>query len=110
MASVLTLTSNPTRTSPVKRGKYVMENLLGTPPPRRRRKCRSLPEGGAELQGTLKQRMEQHRTNAACAVCHTRMDAIGFGLENFDAIGGWRDKDGPHAIDAVGRVERREKV
>ena len=92
MASVLLLTSNPTRTSPVKRGKYVMENLLGTPPPPPPGDVPELPEGGAELVGTLKQRMEQHRSNAACAVCHTRMDAIGFGLENFDAIGAWRER------------------
>jgi mono/diheme cytochrome c family protein len=104
MASVLVMTSNPTRTSPVKRGKYVMENLLGTPPPPPPPDVPELEEGGAELKGTLKQRMEQHRSNAACAVCHTRMDAIGFGLENFDAIGAWRDKDGPHAIDASGKL------
>jgi hypothetical protein len=104
MASVLLMTSNPTRTSPVKRGKYVMENLLGTPPPPPPPDVPELAEGGAELKGTLKQRMEQHRSNAACAVCHTRMDAIGFGLENFDAIGAWRDKDGPHVIDASGEL------
>jgi mono/diheme cytochrome c family protein len=104
MASVLLMTSNPTRTSPVKRGKYVMENLLGTPPPPPPPDVPELEEGGAELKGTLKQRMEQHRANAACAVCHQRMDAIGFGLENFDAIGAWRDKDGPHAIDASGEL------
>jgi hypothetical protein len=104
MASVLLLTSNPTRTSPVKRGKYVLENLLGTPPPPPPPDVPELAEGGAELKGTLKERMEQHRTDAACAVCHTRMDAIGFGLENFDAIGAWRDKDGPHAINASGEL------
>ncbi|MEX2142111.1 MAG: DUF1592 domain-containing protein [Pirellulales bacterium] len=104
MASVLVMTSNPTRTSPVKRGKYVLENLLGTPPPPPPPDVPELAEGGAELRGTLKQRMEQHRSNAACAVCHTRMDAIGFGLENFDALGAWRDKDGPHGIDAAGQL------
>jgi len=104
MASMLTLTSNPTRTSPVKRGKYVMENLLGTPPPPPPPDVPELEEGGAALKGTLKQRMEQHRTSAACAVCHTRMDAIGFGLENFDAVGAWRETDGPHAIDASGEL------
>jgi hypothetical protein len=104
MASVLLMTSNPTRTSPVKRGKYVMENLLGTPPPPPPPDVPELAEGGAELKGTLKQRMEQHRADSACAVCHTRMDAIGFGLENFDAIGAWREKDGPHPIDASGEL------
>jgi hypothetical protein len=109
MASVLTLTSNPTRTSPVKRGKYVMETLLGTPPPPPPPDVPELEEGGAELKGTLKQRMEQHRSNAACAVCHTRMDAIGFGLENFDAIGAWREKEGPHAIDPSGELSAGRK-
>jgi hypothetical protein len=104
MASVLSITSNPTRTSPVKRGKYVMENLLGTPPPPPPPNVPELPEGGAALRGTLKQRMEQHRSNAACAICHKQMDAIGFGLENFDAVGAWREQDGPLPIDASGEL------
>src|SRR5687768_8465229 len=81
-----------------------MENLLGTPPPPPPPDVPELEEGGAALKGTLKQRMDQHRNNAACAVCHTRMDAIGFGLENFDAVGAWRQSDGPHKIDASGEL------
>ena len=100
--SVLTLSSNPTRTSPVKRGKYVLENLLGTPPPPAPPDVPELPEN--KLTGTLRQRMEAHRDNPACASCHARMDPIGFGLENFDGIGGWRAKDGEFPIDPSGQL------
>jgi uncharacterized protein DUF1592/uncharacterized protein DUF1588/uncharacterized protein DUF1587/uncharacterized protein DUF1585/uncharacterized protein DUF1595/predicted xylan-binding protein with Ca-dependent carbohydrate-binding module/cytochrome c len=102
-ASILTITSNPTRTSPVKRGKWVLDNLLGTPPPPPPPDVPELKEG-AELTGTLRQRMEQHRDNPLCASCHARMDPIGFGLENFDAVGAWRDKDGQGAIDPSGKL------
>jgi hypothetical protein len=104
-ASVLSVTSNPTRTSPVKRGKWVLENLLGAPPP-------PPPPGVPELKdsaqgpadGSLRERMEQHRAKAECAVCHTRMDPIGFGLENYNAIGAWRTHDGAFAIDPSGTL------
>src|SRR5262249_52888322 len=93
--SILTLTSNPTRTSPVKRGKWILENILGTPPTPPPPNAGELKEEpGVELKGTLRQRMEQHRANPDCATCHQRMDPLGFGLENFDAIGRWRTKDG----------------
>ena len=99
--SILLLTSNPTRTSPVKRGKWVLENLLAEPPPP---PPANVPELGAEGEalGTLRQRMEQHRANPNCAVCHVKMDAVGFGLENFDGIGSWRDADGREKIDPSG--------
>jgi Protein of unknown function (DUF1588)/Protein of unknown function (DUF1592)/Protein of unknown function (DUF1585) len=100
-ASVLAVTSNPTRTSPVKRGKWVLDNILGTPPPPPPPDVDELPEG-AELKGTLRQQMEQHRTNPSCASCHQRMDPLGFGLENFDAVGAWRALEGKHKIDASG--------
>jgi len=103
-ASVLTLTSNPTRTSPVKRGKWVLENLLGTPPPPPPPNVPALDDKGRKLTGTLRQQMEQHRENPNCASCHARMDPIGFGLENFDAIGAWREKDGEAAIDPAGKL------
>jgi len=103
-ASVLAVTSNPTRTSPVKRGKWVLENLFGTPPPPPPPDVPELAEGDAALTGTLRERTEQHRAKAACAVCHNRMDPLGFGLENYDAIGAWRTKDGPHDIDASGEL------
>ena len=100
-ASVLTLTSNPTRTSPVKRGKWVLDQILGTPPPPPPPDVPSLPEE-KQLTGTLRQVMEQHRANATCASCHQRMDPIGFAFENYDAIGAWRDKDGGVAVDPSG--------
>ena len=107
-ASILTLTSNPTRTSPVKRGKWVLENLLATPPPP---PAPNVPEldGQKQLTGTLRQRMEQHRANPTCAGCHTKMDAIGFGLENYDAIGAFRSQDAGAAIDPSGELSAAEK-
>jgi hypothetical protein len=104
-ASVLTVTSNPTRTSPVKRGKWVLENLLGTPPPPPPPDVPPFKEeAGAMLSGTLRQRMQQHRTKADCANCHNRMDPLGFGLENYDGIGAWRTEDGKFKIDATGTL------
>jgi hypothetical protein len=103
-ASVLALTSNPTRTSPVKRGKWVLENLLGTPPPPPPPDVPNLDDKSRQLTGTLRQQMEQHRANPVCAACHARMDPIGFGLENFNAIGAWRDKEGTNSIDASGTL------
>jgi hypothetical protein len=100
--AILTLTSNPTRTSPVKRGKYVLENILGTPPPPPPPDVPELKE--AKLTGTLRQRMEQHRENPSCASCHARMDPIGFGFEHFDGVGAWRQMDGGSAIDPAGQL------
>ena len=102
-ASILTLTSNPTRTSPVKRGKWILENILGTPPPPPPAAVPELEEGkAAMLKGSLRERMEQHRANPMCAGCHSRMDPLGFAFENFDAVGAWRDFDGNFAVDASG--------
>jgi hypothetical protein len=104
-ASVLTVTSNPTRTSPVKRGKWILENLLNAAPPPPPANVPLLTDSGATGEmATLRQRMEQHRENPACAVCHTQMDALGFGLENYDPIGAWRTKDGTFDIDAAGSL------
>lgn len=107
-ASVLTITSNPTRTSPVKRGKWVLEGLLGTPPPPAPPNVPDLPNDGKPLTGTLRQQMEEHRANPTCASCHARMDPIGFGLENFDAIGAFRSKDGEFPVDAGGKLSTGE--
>src|SRR5439155_19301618 len=101
-ASVLTLTSNPTRTSPVKRGKWVLDEILNTPPPPPPPDVPALEEDGRELKGTLRKVLEQHRENAQCASCHQKLDPLGFAFENFDAIGAWRDTDGAFAIDAAG--------
>jgi mono/diheme cytochrome c family protein len=107
-ASVLTITSNPTRTSPVKRGKWVLEDLLGTPPPPPPPNVPDLPNDGKPVAGTLRHQMEQHRANPTCASCHARMDPIGFGLENFDAIGAYRTKDGEFPVDAAGKLSTGE--
>ncbi len=102
-ASILTVTSNPTRTSPVKRGRWVLEQLLGTPPPP---PPPDVPELAADAKasatGSLRQRMEMHRANVACANCHAKMDPIGFAFENFNAVGAFRSKDGEFEIDPSG--------
>lgn len=104
-AAVLSVTSNPTRTSPVKRGKWILENILGTPPPPPPPGVEELKDDKeAVLSGSLRQRMEQHRAKPICASCHQRMDPLGFGFENFDAIGAWRTRDGKHAIDPSGTL------
>lgn len=102
--SILTLTSYSTRTSPVLRGKWVLENLLSSPPPPPPPNIPALKTEGAESGKTLSMReaMIQHRANPVCASCHARMDPIGFAMENFDAIGQWRDSDSGNPIDASG--------
>jgi hypothetical protein len=102
-ASILTLTSNPTRTNPVKRGKWVLEQILGTPPPPPPPDVPELQEKG-ELKGTLRERFEQHRKNASCANCHAKLDPMGFAFENFNAIGKFRTKDNEGLIDPSGTL------
>lgn len=106
-ASVLTVTSNPSRTSPVKRGKWILENIFNAPPPPPPPDVPEL-EDGKTLKGSLRQRMEQHRVNALCASCHQRLDPLGFGFENFDGIGAWRDKEGSFPVDASGTLPSGE--
>jgi len=110
MAAVLTATSHPLRTSPVLRGKWVLEQLLGDrvppPPPN----VPQLPEDEKHLDGlTLRQRLEVHRENPDCASCHARMDPIGFGLENYDPIGRWRTDQGGLPLDAKGILPSGEE-
>ena len=103
-ASILAVTSYPNRSSVVQRGKWILDNLLGAPPPP------PPPAGVPELKPhssdgkllTLREQMEQHRANPACIGCHSKMDPIGFALENYDAIGRWRGKDANAPIDATG--------
>ncbi len=102
-ASILTATSNPDRTSPVKRGKWILEQILGTPPPPAPADVPSL-EGQKQLTGSLRQRLEQHRENPSCASCHNRMDPLGFAFEKFDAIGRYRSTDEGKAIDPAGKL------
>ncbi len=102
--SILTLTSYATRTSAVVRGKWVLENLLSAAPPPPPADIPAFkndgPEPGQVL--TMREAMTRHRANPSCASCHARMDPIGFAMENFDAVGRWRDRDSGNAIDASG--------
>jgi hypothetical protein len=103
--SMLMLTSTATRTSPVQRGKYVMEVLLGTPPPPPPPNVPALKETADNGKPrSVRESMEEHRKNPACAGCHAMMDPIGFSLENFDAVGVWRTNDGGFRIDASGKL------
>jgi hypothetical protein len=101
LAGVLTVTSHPTRTSPSKRGKWVMETLLGTPPPPPLPDAPTLREDPKEAgEVSLRARLEQHRANPRCSACHAAFDPLGFGLENFDPLGAWRERDDAGPIDA----------
>ena len=104
--SMLTVTSIATRTSPVMRGKWILENLLGAPPPQPPPGVETNLGEGQEIAKTttLRQRLEQHRSNPVCASCHNIMDPMGFALENYDLVGAWREKDGPAKIDSTGRL------
>jgi mono/diheme cytochrome c family protein len=99
--SILTLTSVAIRTSPVVRGKWVLTNILGTPPPPPPPDVPALEENKSAKNLTMRERMAAHRANPACASCHKLMDPIGFSLENFDAVGRWRDNEGGARIDAA---------
>ena len=101
-ASVLTVSSYPTRTSPVIRGKYILQNVLGAPPPAPPADVPILDESAVGTTASMRQQLEQHRASASCSVCHNRMDTLGFGLENYDAIGRWRTQDGKFPIDVAG--------
>ena len=103
-ASVLTVSSYATRTSPVLRGKWVLDNLLDAPPPDPPAGVPALDESAVGQTASLRQQMEAHRANPTCASCHRRMDPLGFGLENYDAIGAWRAMDGKFAIDPKGEL------
>jgi len=99
--SVLTITSVPTRTAPVLRGKWILEQILGTPPPPPPPNVPPIEEGAeASKSATLRQRLELHRSKAECMPCHQKMDPLGFALENFDGIGAWRESDGGGPIDS----------
>jgi len=103
--SILTVTSYPNRTSPVLRGKFILENLLGTPPPPPPPNVPTLKdngEGGKEQ--SVRERLELHRANSACATCHAVMDPLGFSLENFDAVGRWRTREPGGKIDSTGKL------
>ncbi|MBW3623378.1 MAG: DUF1588 domain-containing protein, partial [Armatimonadetes bacterium] len=110
MASVLTVTSYPQRTSPVLRGRWVLEEMLGATVPPPPPDAGGLPADEAPREGlTFRQRLEKHREKPECASCHNRMDPLGFGLENYDAIGRWREKIGSEAVDSSGVLTTGEK-
>lgn len=110
MGAVLTLTSYPRRTSPVMRGKWIMEEILGTPPPAAPPIIKALPTTDKVSNAGLsfRQQLEQHRSKAECAGCHVRMDQLGFGLENFDPIGAWRTEAGGAPVDSRGQLPTGE--
>jgi hypothetical protein len=103
-AGVLTVSSYPTRTSAVIRGKYVLQNILGMPPAPPPDDVPALSESGGEGARSMREQLTVHRSNPACAACHRTMDPLGFGLENYDAIGRWREADGRFPIDAGGTL------
>lgn len=109
MPAVLTVTSFPQRTSPVLRGKWILEDLLGAPTPPPPPNAGGLPPDDQPREGlTFRQRLEQHRSKPECAACHARMDPLGFGLENFDAMGRWRSHLGDLPVDASGQLPSGE--
>ena len=108
--SVLMVTSYPTRTSPVLRGKWVLENLLGAPPPPPPPDVPALAAEAGASAGGLREALERHRANPACAACHAKLDPLGFALENFDAVGAWRTEDGGAPVDASGTLPGGARV
>ena len=104
MAAILAVTSHPHRTSPVLRGKWMLEAILGTPPPPPPPDVPTLEEGKAVATHTLRERLAQHRANPVCASCHSRIDPLGFALENYDVMGRWRTEEAGKPIDNSGEL------
>ncbi len=103
-ASVLTVSSYPTRTSPTIRGKYILNNVLGTPPPPPPPDVPALDASKVGSEVSLRSQLSEHRSNPVCASCHSKMDVLGFGLENYNGIGKWRTMDGKFPIDTSGTL------
>jgi hypothetical protein len=111
MPAVLTVSSYPYRTSPVLRGAWILDSILGTPPPPPPPGVPPLEETkGSVSHLTMKERLSKHRENAICASCHSRIDPLGFALENYDAIGRWRTEDAGKPIDASGEFAGGAKI
>src|SRR5262249_42893950 len=100
--SVLAVTSYATRTSPVLRGKWILENIIGTPPPPPPADVPALKDNTVAANLPVGERLSAHRADPACASCHNRIDPVGFALENFDAVGRWRDWEADKPVDATG--------
>ncbi len=112
-ASVLLVTSNPTRTSPVKRGQFILENMLGTPAPPPPAVVPPLEDSKKEFKDrepTGRELLAMHRAQPLCSSCHARMDPLGLALENFNAMGLWRDKERGQPIDSTGKADQRRVV
>jgi hypothetical protein len=111
LGSILAVTSYENRTSPTLRGKWVLENIMGTPPPPPPPNVPALKEESptSPKQRSMRERMEQHRVNPACSSCHSRMDPLGFALDNYDAVGRWRTHEGSTPVDASGVMPTGEK-
>jgi hypothetical protein len=110
--TILAVTSNPTRTSPVKRGLFILDNFLGAPPPPPPPSVPALEDAkpkNADHEPTLREMQEAHRADPLCSSCHSRMDPLGLALENFNAMGNWRDKDNKQPIDSTGQLITGEK-
>jgi cytochrome c5 len=104
MSAILAVSSHPQRTSPVLRGKWLLESILGTPPPPPPPNVPPLEEGPSQEFHTVRERLAQHRANPACASCHSRIDPLGFALENYDVLGRWRSEEAGKPIDAKGEL------
>jgi uncharacterized protein DUF1592/uncharacterized protein DUF1588/uncharacterized protein DUF1585 len=112
LGAVLVVTSNPDRTSPVKRGLFVLDNILGSPPPPPPANVPLLEDSEKEFkdhQPTSREVLEMHRKEALCSSCHSRLDPLGLGLENFNALGRWREKERGQPIETEGRLQTGEK-
>ncbi len=112
LGSVLMVTSNPTRTSPVKRGKWILENILDAPAPPPPANIPPLEAAGKDIAGhtpTMREVLAKHRADPNCSSCHDRMDPLGLALENFNALGTWRDRDMQQPVDATGQLITGEK-
>jgi hypothetical protein len=103
-AAILTVSSYPTRTSPPVRGKWVLENLLGTPPPPPPPDVPAFKDSDIGTEVSMRERLAEHRKNPSCSPCHNLMDPIGFGLENYDAVGAWRTSDGKFPVETTGAL------
>lgn len=107
MGEVLAVTSNPTRTSPVKRGLFILDNIMGMPPPPPPPNVPVLEDAAKQIDGrepTLRELLELHRNKPLCSSCHARMDPLGLALENFNALGMWREKERGQPVDAAGQL------